>query len=138
MSYLGLTPSEDSSGDKQSRGPITKAGNRRVRRLLTESSWHYRHRYSPGKTLRKRRRGQPQWAIDIDGYPVRKKRNGIENHINALGLFHLAKKDKPFTFFFDEHTLLRRGFRNPSVVGEPFRAPDGQGSEILDHFLGLE
>lgn len=65
MSYLGLTPSEDSSGDKQSRGSITKAGNRRVRRLLTESSWHYRHRYSPGQALRKRRRGQPQWAIDI-------------------------------------------------------------------------
>ena len=65
MSYLGLTPSENSSGDNQKRGPITKAGNKRVRRLLNESAWHYRHRYNPGKTLEKRRQGQPQWAIDI-------------------------------------------------------------------------
>ena len=43
MSYLGLTPSEDSSGDKQRQGAITKAGNRRVRRMLIEASWHQRH-----------------------------------------------------------------------------------------------
>jgi transposase len=65
MSYLGLTPSEDSSGEKQRKGSITKAGNKRVRRLLNETAWHYRHRYVPSKVLKKRRAGQPQWAIDI-------------------------------------------------------------------------
>lgn len=65
MSYLGLTPSEDSSGDKQKKGSITKTGNKRVRRLLNESAWHYRHRYVPSAVLKKRRKGQPQWAIDI-------------------------------------------------------------------------
>jgi transposase len=65
MSYLGLTPSEDSSGEKQRKGSITKAGNKRVRRLLNEAAWHYRHRYVPSKVLKKRREGQPQWAIDI-------------------------------------------------------------------------
>jgi len=65
MSYLGLTPSEDSSGEKQRKGSITKAGNKRVRRLLNETAWHYRHRYVPSKVLKKRRQGQPQWAIDI-------------------------------------------------------------------------
>ncbi|HUW19860.1 MAG TPA: IS110 family transposase [Sedimentisphaerales bacterium] len=65
MSYLGLTPSEDSSGDKQKKGPITKTGNKRIRRLLNEASWHYRHRYVPSAVLRKRRKGQPQWAIEI-------------------------------------------------------------------------
>ena len=65
MSYLGLTPSEDSSGDKQKKGSITKAGNKRIRRLLNETSWHYRHRYVPSKVLKKRRKGQPQWAIEI-------------------------------------------------------------------------
>jgi transposase len=65
MSYLGLTPSEDSSGEKQKKGPITKAGNKRVRRLLNETSWHYRHRYVPSAALKKRRKGQPKWAIDI-------------------------------------------------------------------------
>lgn len=65
MSYLGLTPSEDSSGEKEKKGSITKAGNKRVRRLLNETAWHYRHRYVPSKTLKKRREGQPQWAVEI-------------------------------------------------------------------------
>lgn len=65
MSYLGLTPSESSSGEKEHKGPITKTGNRRVRRLLTEVAWHHRHAYGVSKVLRKRREGQPQWAIDI-------------------------------------------------------------------------
>jgi transposase len=43
MAYLGLVPSEQSTGDTVSRGPITKAGNRRARRLLIESAWAYRH-----------------------------------------------------------------------------------------------
>ncbi|MDQ3320398.1 MAG: IS110 family transposase [Actinomycetota bacterium] len=43
MSYLGLTPSEYSSGDQQHRGHITKMGNRHARRLLVEAAWHYRH-----------------------------------------------------------------------------------------------
>ncbi|MDQ3675275.1 MAG: IS110 family transposase [Actinomycetota bacterium] len=43
MSYLGLTPSEYSSGDQQHRGHITKCGNQHARRLLIEAAWHYRH-----------------------------------------------------------------------------------------------
>jgi len=43
MAYLGLVPSERSTGDTVVRGPITKAGNRRARRLLIESAWAYRH-----------------------------------------------------------------------------------------------
>lgn len=65
MSYLGLVPSEDSSGQKQRKGPITKSGNKRVRRLLTEAAHHYRHPFSTSATLAARRRGQPLWAIDI-------------------------------------------------------------------------
>ncbi len=44
MSYLGLTPSEYSSGQQQHRGHITKTGNRHARRLLVEAAWHYQHR----------------------------------------------------------------------------------------------
>lgn len=65
MSYLGLTPSQYSSGDRSVSGPITKTGNSRVRRLLVESSWSYQHRPSIGKDLQRRRKGQPQWAINI-------------------------------------------------------------------------
>jgi transposase len=43
MSYLGLTPSEYSSGDQQHRGHITKCGNRHTRRQLVEAAWHYQH-----------------------------------------------------------------------------------------------
>ena len=43
MSYLGLTPSEYSSGESQHRGHITKTGNRHARRLLVEAAWHYQH-----------------------------------------------------------------------------------------------
>ena len=43
MGYLGLVPSERSTGDTVRRGGITKAGNRRVRHMLVESAWTYRH-----------------------------------------------------------------------------------------------
>ena len=41
MAYLGVVPSEDSSGQSQKRGGITKAGNSHVRKLLVESAWSY-------------------------------------------------------------------------------------------------
>lgn len=40
-SWLGLTPSEHSSGESERKGGITKAGNRHARKLLVEASWHY-------------------------------------------------------------------------------------------------
>ena len=48
MGYLGLVPSEDSTGDRVKRGGITKAGNGRARRILVEAAWSYR--YPPGRT----------------------------------------------------------------------------------------
>ena len=52
MSYLGLTPSEYSSGDRVCRGGITKTGNREARRMLVEASWSYKYpaRVSQDKT----------------------------------------------------------------------------------------
>ena len=43
MGYLGLVPSESSTGDTINRGGITKTGNGRVRRILVESAWSYRY-----------------------------------------------------------------------------------------------
>jgi transposase len=65
MSYLGLTCAVDQSGEKERRGGITKAGNRFVRFTLGQVAWHYRHRPSVGLALRKRREGQPAWAVVI-------------------------------------------------------------------------
>ncbi|HTT40405.1 MAG TPA: IS110 family transposase [Burkholderiales bacterium] len=59
MAYLGLVPSEYSSGDTQRRGTLTKAGNTHVRRALIEAAWHYRHRPMLSPALRARSQGQP-------------------------------------------------------------------------------
>lgn len=53
-SFIGLVPSEHSSGATRAQGPITKTGNTHARRLLVEAAWHHRPRYLPGKTLRER------------------------------------------------------------------------------------
>ena len=47
MSYLGLAPSESSSGESVSRGKITRTGNGHVRTLLVESAWHHARRLGP-------------------------------------------------------------------------------------------
>ena len=53
--YVGLVPSEYSSGNSRVQGSITKAGNTHVRRLLIEAAWHHRKSYSTsGPTLRAR------------------------------------------------------------------------------------
>jgi transposase len=49
MAYLGLVPSERSTGETVRRGSITKAGNGRVRHMLVESAWTYRHPPKVGK-----------------------------------------------------------------------------------------
>ncbi len=63
MSYLGMTPSEYSSGESSRRGRITKAGNSHVRRLLVVAAKHYLHRPAVSAHLRKRRAGQPKAVI---------------------------------------------------------------------------
>lgn len=59
MAYLGLVPSQHSSGGKRCDGRITGTGNSRVRRILVESAWHYRHPPRISKVLKKRQEGQP-------------------------------------------------------------------------------
>jgi transposase len=65
MAYLGLTPGQHSSGERERRGRITKTGNSRVRRLLVEAAWQYQRSGVEGPTLKRRREGQPKWVIRI-------------------------------------------------------------------------
>jgi transposase len=65
MSYLGLVPSENSSGETRRRGAITKTGSRHARRLLVEAAWHYRKQPARGETLKRRQDGQPASVIAI-------------------------------------------------------------------------
>jgi transposase len=57
--FLGLTPSENSSGERRRQGAITKAGNSHVRRLLIEAAWHHRPPSRRSVTLERRRDGKP-------------------------------------------------------------------------------
>jgi len=63
MAFVGLVPSEHSSGTKRAQGGITKTGNAHLRRVLVEAAWHYRHHPFVGHTLRTRQRGAPADTI---------------------------------------------------------------------------
>jgi transposase len=65
MAYLGLVPSEHSTGGTVVRGPITKAGNRRARRLLIESAWSYRHPPRVGKDKQAKVAAAPRAVREI-------------------------------------------------------------------------
>ncbi|WP_436038405.1 IS110 family transposase [Microbacterium sp. LjRoot45] len=53
-SFVGLVPSEFSSGQSRTQGPITKTGNGHARRLLVEAAWHHRPRYHVGAVMQGR------------------------------------------------------------------------------------
>jgi len=65
MSFLGLVPSEHSSGSQRRQGSITKSGSQHARRLLVEAAWHYRRAPSRGRELARRQDGQPHQVCAI-------------------------------------------------------------------------
>jgi transposase len=65
MKYLGLVPSEFSSGNTRRQGPITKAGNKHARRILIEAAWTYRFNPRVSRPIEVRQEGQPKAIRDI-------------------------------------------------------------------------
>jgi len=65
MSYLGLTPSEYSSGERQKRGAITKCGNNHARSMLIEAAWNYRFQPKVSREMQKRQENIPIAIRDI-------------------------------------------------------------------------
>lgn len=65
MAYLGLVPSEHSSGEKRRQGSITKAGNGHARRALVEGAWGYRYPAKVSPSIRKRVEKVPKSIQDI-------------------------------------------------------------------------
>jgi transposase len=57
MSYVGLVPSEDSTGKRRRQGAITRCGNGHLRKILVEAAWHYQHAPLMSKELRRRNQG---------------------------------------------------------------------------------
>jgi transposase len=64
MSYVGLVPSEHSSGDDRKQGSITRAGNGHLRRLLVEAAWNNRHRPKVSRELEQRHRDHDPRIVD--------------------------------------------------------------------------
>jgi transposase len=64
MSFVGLVPSERSSGEGRRQGSITKAGSSHARRLLVESAWHARRRPTVGYELARRQRDQDAAVLE--------------------------------------------------------------------------
>jgi len=85
-SFVGLVPSEHSSGASRTRGPITKTGNSHVRRLLIEAAWHHRVRYAPGKTL------QARWQLAPPAARVRADLGNRRLHHRWID-FNLRRKN---------------------------------------------
>jgi transposase len=65
MKFLGLTPSEYSSGERRRQGSITKAGNTHARRALVEGAWAYRYPAKISRHLQLRLENQPKAIQDI-------------------------------------------------------------------------
>jgi transposase len=82
MAFLGLVPSEFSSGGKQARGGITKTGNAHARRLLVEAAWTYRHVPRVGPRIRKALVGQP---ADVSELARKAQRRLHQRYRHLLG-----------------------------------------------------
>lgn len=65
MAYLGLTPSEHSSGNNERRGSIRKNGNARCRHILVQAAWKYMSTPKVGRLLAKRQKNAPAWLTSI-------------------------------------------------------------------------
>ena len=65
MSFLGLVPSEHSSGNRRRLGAITRTGNGYARRMLVEAAWNYRFPARLSRALQVRQEGQPKTVRDI-------------------------------------------------------------------------
>lgn len=82
MSFVGLVPSEHSSGDHRRQGAITKTGSGHARRLLVEAAWHYRRRPARGVQLRRRQDGQPPEILRIS-WQAQQRLHHLWNHLDA-------------------------------------------------------
>ena len=78
---LGLIPREDSSGDRQRLGSITKAGNSHCRHVLVQAAWSYRHRPQTSVDLKRRQEGQPP-AVIGHAWKAQQRLHARYNHLS--------------------------------------------------------
>ena len=86
MSYVGLVPSEDSTGNRRRQGRITRCGNAHLRRILVEAAWHYQHLPMMSKEIRRRNQGVADGVRKI-AWDAQKRL-----HARLLHLLHAGKR----------------------------------------------
>ncbi len=84
MSFLGLVPSEHSSGERRRQGAITKTGNGHVRRVLVEAAWHYRHPARKTAHLRRKAAAAPP-AVQALAWAAQKRLCTRYRHLDYAG-----------------------------------------------------
>jgi transposase len=84
MSYLGLVPSEHSSGESRRLGSITRSGSRHARRLLVEAAWHYRNPARVSAELERRQLRQPAEAVAI-GWTAQRRLHRVWQRMQRRG-----------------------------------------------------
>jgi len=84
MAYIGLVPSEDSTGKRRRQGAITRCGNAHLRRILVEAAWHYRHLPLMSKELRRRNQGLAEGVRRI-AWEAQKRLNKRLYHLIHAG-----------------------------------------------------
>jgi len=87
MGYLGLVPSEHTSGSKRRLGAITKTGNTHVRRVLVEAAWNYRFPARISRVLQLRQENQPAQIREI-AWRAQLRLNHRYRRLKARGLQH--------------------------------------------------
>jgi hypothetical protein len=137
MAYLGLVPSEYSSGGAQRHGAITKAGNTHARRVLVEAAWHYRHHPTLGLAQPGPAPGVPEphlagaTAAASSVPPSRRARQTAagrgDRHRPRTRRLHLGRHDaarpggvgSPHRTRGHERPGRRRGGHDAGTIGEP-------------------
>ena len=132
MNFVGLTPSEHSSGDTVRKGGISKAGNSRVRRILIEAAWHFR--FPPRMRLNPRWEGQaPEVVAFAQKAHARlhaRYRRLVERKKSNVAVTAIARELVGFVWALlrDEPELLRA---RPKIPQRHFRRRGGTTGGIL-------
>jgi transposase len=79
--YLGFVPREASSGDRERKGSITKAGNSHCRHALVQAAWSYHHRPAVSVDLNRRQQGQPP-AVITHAWKAQQRLHARYNHLS--------------------------------------------------------
>jgi len=82
MSFVGLIPSEDSSGERQRRGSITKAGNSRCRHVLIQAAWTYARLPRIGPGIKQRQEGAPE-SIVAHSWKAQQRLHDVFRRVSA-------------------------------------------------------